>query len=53
MAKCSQCGAETLLYSRGVPICLECVEKNENPRRLAQTDKGRADPPDRVKTKTA
>jgi hypothetical protein len=29
MAKCSICGAETMLYSNGVPICLDCDKANE------------------------
>jgi hypothetical protein len=29
MAKCSICGAETMLYSNGVPICIECDKSVE------------------------
>ena len=25
MATCKQCGAETELYSNGIPVCLACV----------------------------
>jgi hypothetical protein len=29
MEKCYKCGADTMLYSSNVPICLECVEKDQ------------------------
>ena len=33
MAACDFCGADTELYSNGVPICLNCLEKREAKRK--------------------
>ena len=33
MAKCSNCGSETGLYSNGAPICLKCAELWETKRK--------------------
>jgi hypothetical protein len=30
MAKCTDCGSETELYSSGVPICLKCSDERES-----------------------
>jgi hypothetical protein len=27
MAKCSSCGAETILYENDVPICVNCADR--------------------------
>jgi len=29
MAKCAYCGADTQLYSKGVPVCLVCEEDQD------------------------
>ncbi len=29
MAKCSDCGSETELYSGGVPICVKCSKERD------------------------
>ena len=31
MAQCVECGAETLLYVNGVPICSKCDDKAQKP----------------------
>jgi hypothetical protein len=33
MAQCAYCGADTMLYNSGVPICLVCVDRKAEPRR--------------------
>jgi hypothetical protein len=30
MDKCSRCGADTERHENGVPICIECSEKNRS-----------------------
>jgi len=31
MGKCSQCGADTILYVNGIPICLKCDGAQKTP----------------------
>jgi hypothetical protein len=33
MAKCTDCGSETELYSRGAPICVKCSDKHDDKRK--------------------
>jgi len=33
MGKCSQCGADTELYERGVLVCIACCERIEEARK--------------------
>ena len=33
MARCNWCGAETLLYENGVPICLKCSDERHEAQR--------------------
>jgi len=40
MSKCSQCGADTILYESGVPFCVKCAEAIDAARKqTAQADK--------------
>ena len=38
MAKCTDCGSETELYSSGVPICLKCSDAREARRKPPATE---------------
>ena len=38
MAKCTDCGSETELYSSGVPICLKCTDAREAKRKPPATE---------------
>ena len=40
MAKCVYCGAETQLYSSGVPVCLACAEDPDAGRKLPSREEG-------------
>ena len=35
MPKCYPCGAETQLYSFGTPVCVKCLENQEQAIKLA------------------
>jgi hypothetical protein len=38
MAKCTDCGSETELYSSGVPICVKCSDAREAKRKPPATE---------------
>ena len=38
MAKCTDCGSETELYSSGVPICPKCSDAREGKRKPPATE---------------
>jgi hypothetical protein len=38
MAICHRCGAETQLYSNGIPICLACSDAADAKSKPAQND---------------
>jgi hypothetical protein len=39
-AKCLYCGAETMLYVNGVPVCLACEKKASSATRSQVTEAG-------------
>ena len=45
MSKCSRCGVvETILYVSGVPICVECDKKTQEPASPRTTESNQALP---------
>jgi hypothetical protein len=55
MAKCAYCGAETLLYSSEIPICVECMDARSKgtDRKPQQVDKAPENQPESQYRKAA
>jgi hypothetical protein len=41
MAKCVSCGKDTILYSSGVPVCVECDQRDEERLKKKPADSAR------------
>jgi hypothetical protein len=51
MAQCRFCGAETVLFDSGMPVCVKCDDEREQAKERAAhlpREKTNQEPPDRV-----
>jgi hypothetical protein len=48
MAQCKFCGSETQLFDGGVPICLNCMAVQENPKKKPPASESEKDKNERA-----